>query len=256
MSREFPSIVFGPLHSRRLGVSLGINLMPADVKVCSFDCVYCECGFNGKNKGKIPMREAVHEELKHQLEHMFKLGQTLDVITFSGNGEPTLHPDFEGIIDDTIKARDRFFPDAKVTVLSNSTQIHKPHVFRALNKVDNNVLKFDSAINETMLAIDQPNAKSFTVQWLMEHLKAFKSNLIIQTIFIRGEHKGVQFDNTTDEEVNAWLHALQQLQPKQVMIYALDRPAPVASLEKVSLPELEQIADKARKLGFDVVVAG
>lgn len=255
MSRIFPSIVFGPVHSRRFGASLGINLMPADIKVCSFDCVYCECGFNEKNKGKIPTREAVREELKHKLEHMFKLGQSLDVITFSGNGEPTLHPDFEGIIDDTLDARNRFFPNAKVTVLSNSTRIHKANIIRALQKVDNNVLKFDSAINDTMLAIDQPNAKSFSVHWLMEHLQVFK-NLTIQTIFIRGIHKGKAFDNTTNEEVNAWLHALQQLKPKQVMIYALDRPAPIASLEKVSLAELENIASKARNLGFDVVVAG
>lgn len=256
MSRIFPSIVFGPVYSRRFGASLGINLMPADVKVCSFDCVYCECGFNEKNKGKMPNRETVCEELEHKLAHLFKLGQTVDVITFSGNGEPTLYPEFEEIINDTLKARDKYFPKAKVTVLSNSTCIQKPSVFRALQKVDNNVLKFDSAINETMLAIDQPNAPSFTVQWLVEHLKAFNSKLTIQTIFIRGSHKGKAFDNTTDLEVNAWLHALQQIQPKQVMIYALDRPAPVSSLEKVSLTELDRIADKARKLGFDVVVAG
>lgn len=254
MSRIFSSIVFGPLRSRRFGASLGINLMPADVKVCSFDCVYCECGFNEKNKGKIPTRSAVKEELKHMLAHLFKTGQVVDVITFSGNGEPTLHPEFEGIVADTLALRTQYFPLAKVTVLSNATTIHKPEIIRSLQQVDNNVLKFDSAIESTMRAIDQPNRKSLTVAWLISHFAVF-NNLTIQTIFIRGQYKGNSFDNTTDAEVNAWIHALERIKPKQVMIYALDRPAPVQNLEKVSLQELEAIAKKVRAKGFDIIVA-
>jgi wyosine [tRNA(Phe)-imidazoG37] synthetase (radical SAM superfamily) len=249
-------IIFGPVKSRRLGLSLGVNLMPHDAKVCSFDCVYCECGLNEEKEGRIPSRKEVRLALEKRLSELKEQNIIPDVITFSGNGEPSLHKEFEKIIDDTLVLRDEYMPSAKVTVLSNSTRIDRSSVFRALCKVDNNILKFDSAINETLLAINQPNISSFSVQWLMKHLKKFEGKLLIQTIFIRGEYKGKPFDNTTDAEVSAWISALKEIRPQKVMIYALDRPAPISSVEKVSLEELNTIALRLKEEGFDVIVAG
>ncbi len=253
----FDQIIFGPIHSRRLGLSLGVNLLPIDAKICSFDCIYCECGFNTTMQDSpIPSREQVYLTLEAKLKEMMAEGQIPDVITFAGNGEPTLHKDFEGIIDDTIALRNKFCPTAKVSVLSNSTRIHKPHVFIALNKVDNNILKFDSAIERTMQLMDRPTGKHINVAWFIEHLKKFEGRLIIQTMFLRGEINGERLDNTTDEEVEAWLNALEEIRPQQVMIYSLDREAPTQNLEKVTVEELNHIADKIRERGFDVSVAG
>ena len=253
----FDQIIFGPIHSRRLGLSLGVNLLPIDAKICSFNCIYCECGYNTTmQESPIPTREQVRITLEAKLKEMVTEGQIPDVITFAGNGEPTLHAEFEGIIDDTIALRDTYYPTAKVSVLSNSTRIHKPNVFRALNKVYNNILKFDSAIDRTMKLMDCPVGKDLNVAWFIEHLKKFEGRLIIQTMFLRGEFKGESFDNTTDEEVTAWLNALSEIKPQQVMIYSLDREAPTKTLQKVSVDELNIIADKARKFGFDVSVAG
>ena len=253
----FDQIIFGPIHSRRLGLSLGVNLLPIDAKICSFDCIYCECGFNTTMQDSpIPSREQVYLTLEAKLKEMMAEGQIPDVITFAGNGEPTLHKDFEGIIDDTIALRNKFCPTAKVSVLSNSTRIHKPHVFIALNKVDNNILKFDSAIERTMQLMDRPTGKHINVAWFIEHLKKFEGRLIIQTMFLRGEINGERLDNTTDEEVEAWLNALEEIRPQQVMIYSLDREAPTQNLEKVTVEELNLIADKIRERGFDVSVAG
>jgi len=252
----FNQVVFGPIKSRRLGVSLGINLMPKNGKICSFNCIYCECGYNADYEDKrIPTRTEVSTALEAKLSEMKNNGDKLDVITFSGNGEPTLHKDFEEIIDDTLALRDKYFPNAKVSVLSNSTCIHKPSVFRALNKVDNNILKLDAASQTLVNLIDQP-VGNFTVEKLVENLKKFNGNLIIQTIFLRGEHNGVKFDNSTDEYVTAWLEAIKEIRPKQIMIYAIDRATPEKNLEKLTLDELNHIADKARALGFEVSVAG
>lgn len=252
----FDQVIFGPIHSRRLGLSLGVNLLPIDAKICSFNCIYCECGFNTTiKKFPFPTRMEVQEILEHKLREMASAGERPDVITFAGNGEPTLHPEFESIIDDTIALRNEYCPTAKVSVLSNSSRIHKSHIFNALNKVDNNILKFDSAIDRTMLLLDQPVGKHITVTWLKEQLKRFDGNLIIQTMFVRGSYKGEEFDNTTDLEVSAWLEAMSEIKPKQIMIYSLDREAPVSSLEKVSFVELNKIADIAKAQGFDVSVA-
>ena len=253
----FDQLIFGPIHSRRLGLSLGVNLLPIDAKICSFDCIYCECGFNTTMQDSpIPSREQVYQALEAKLKEMMAEGQIPDVITFAGNGEPTLHKDFEGIIDDTIALRNKFCPTAKVSVLSNSTRIHKPHVFSALNKVDNNILKFDSAIERTMQLMDRPTGKHINVAWFIEHLKKFEGRLIIQTMFLRGEINGERLDNTTAEEVEAWLKALEEIRPQQVMIYSLDREAPTQNLEKVTVEELNLIAEKIRERGFDVSVAG
>jgi len=253
----FNDLIFGPIHSRRLGLSLGVNLLPVDAKICSFDCIYCECGYNTTIKDShIQTREQVREALEAKLKEMKSEGQIPDVITFAGNGEPTLHAEFEGIIDDTMALRNTYCPTAKVSVLSNSTRIHKPHVFNALNKVDNNILKFDSAIDRTMKLMNCPVGKHINVAWFIEHLKKFEGKLIIQTMFLRGEFKGEHLDNTTEPEVEAWLKAMEEIHPQEIMIYSLDREAPTKTLEKVTVEELNVIADKARKRGFNVLVAG
>ena len=253
----FDKIVFGPIHSRRLGVSLGMNLLPVDGKLCSFDCIYCECGLNGERRThtKLPVREEVKAALEEKLSAMQAEGITPDVITFAGNGEPTMHPEFEGIIEDTIAIRDHFFPNAKIAVLSNSTMLHKEGVFRALNKIEDNILKLDSVLDSRIRQLNVPNSPSFTFDRLLEQLCRFKGNLIIQTMFLQGELNGEPVDNTTEVEINGWLEALKKIKPKQVMIYTIDRETPVKNLKKVTKEELEAIADRARREGFDVTVS-
>ena len=242
----FHSTVFGPIHSRRLGTSLGINLSPNDGKVCSFDCVYCEAGYNAQGAGTtgFPSREKVRNELYEKLSEMKERGENLDVITFSGNGEPTLHPDFPEILDDVKALRDEFYPAAKVSVLTNSTRIFSPKVAEALKKADNNILKLDSAIEKTMQLIDQPNSPGFTVDKVVEGLKQFEGSGIIQTMILRGEHDGEKIDNTTPAELDALIQAYKVIKPKEIMIYSLDRSTPEEKLVKVEKEELERIGKK------------
>lgn len=250
----FHSTVFGPIHSRRLGVSLGINLMPDDGKVCSFDCLYCEAGFNSQGRGTtgLPTRAEVKADLEAKLLAMKENGEKPDVITFSGNGEPTLHPEFSGVIDDTIELRDRLCPEAKVSVLTNSTRIFNPEVAEALKKVDNNILKLDSAVEQTMRLIDRPASKDFTVDRVIEGLKQFGGTGVIQTMILRGEHDGIPVDNTTDREIEALIDAYKRIGPKEVMLYSLDRSTPEERLVKVERPELEAIARRIREAGVNV----
>ena len=253
----FHSTIFGPIHSRRLGSSLGVNLSPNDGKVCSFDCVYCEAGYNSQGAGTtgLPTREKVSQDLEEKLSAMKSLGEPLDVITFSGNGEPTIHPQFAEIIDDTIALRDKYFPQVKISVLSNSTRLGDESVVAALRKVDNNILKLDSAINETMRLIDQPASPSFTCEKVVEQIAQFGGQCVVQTMFLRGEHDGQRIDNTTAQEVEALIKAYKQINPRQVMIYSIDRKTPEQQLEKVSREELEVIASQLRAEGFDVMVS-
>jgi len=254
----FDKIVFGPVRSRRLGISLGINLMPVIGKVCSFDCIYCECGLVEKKvkNGKLPCREEVRAALDEKLFEMKSNNADLDVITFAGNGEPTLHPDFKQIVEDTIVLRDHYFPKAKISVLSNATMLQRPVVFEALNKVDNNILKLDSAIQSTMILIDKPQDKTFSVAELVTQLKRFEGNFILQTMFLRGEIDGIKIDNTTQKEVTAWIEVIKKVKPKQVMIYSIDREPPFKTLQKVSKEELNVIADSVRKEGINILVVG
>lgn len=242
----FHSSVFGPIHSRRLGVSLGINLMPNDGKVCSFDCLYCEAGYNSQGPGTtgISAREEVYRQLDAKLSAMHAAGDPLDVITFSGNGEPTLAPDFPGIIDDTIALRDKYYPRAKVSALTNSTRIFDPKVAEALKKVDNNILKLDSAIEPTMRLIDRPNSPEFTVDRVVDSLRQFEGSGIIQTMMLRGEHDGHPIDNTTDREVEALIAAYKKIRPREIMLYSLDRSTPEEKLVKVPLDELKSIGER------------
>ena len=252
----FESIIYGPIHSRRLGVSLGVNLMPEHHKLCTFDCVYCEIGWNSPiSHPQLPTRQEVQAALEAFLSTYDFEQSTIDVITFSGNGEPSLHPDFEGIIEDTCALRDRYCSKAKVSVLSNSTQLGRPDVVRALKKCDNRILKLDSALDETMRIIDQPTNKNLTVRQIMYWLGAFDGDFTLQTCFLRGEHKGQKIDNTSPEELTAWYQAVETLRPKQIMIYVIDRATPCQTLEKLSREEMETIAAPLRTKGYDVIVS-
>lgn len=253
----FTSTIFGPIHSRRLGTSLGVNLMPADGKVCSFDCLYCEAGFNAQGPGTkgIPPREEVARLLEEKLKEMHAGNMPLDVITFSGNGEPTLHPDFNGVVDDVIRLRDKYYPEAKVSVLSNATRLHTPEVVEGLRKVDNNILKLDSAIDETVRIIDRPVGKNYTVADVIAGMKQFDGQCIVQTMMLRGEHDGVRIDNTTDCEIEALVEAYKKIAPKEVMLYSIDRKTPAEHLVKVEREELEKIADRFREAGICVQVS-
>lgn len=251
MTVIYPSPIFGPVHSRRLGVSLGINLLPADGKVCSFDCIYCECGFNADHRPSKPMptREEVREALEARLKDMKANGPFPDVLTFAGNGEPTAHPHFPEIIEDTLALRDQYFPKAKVSVLSNSTFIHRPAVFAALNKVDNNILKLDTVDDGYIHLVDRPAAK-YSVSDIVERLKAFKGNCIIQTMFMKGTYMGKDVDNTSDKYVLPWLEAVKEIAPRQVMIYTIDRETPDQDLEKATHEELDRIVALLSKEGI------
>lgn len=252
MTFLFDEIVFGPVKSRRFGVSLGMNLLPTNYKYCTFNCIYCECGWTFKNnseKIKLPGREEIRSELEKRLLEMKSEGTAPDNITFAGNGEPTVHPDFSGIIDDTIELRNNYFPDAEITVLSNSSLLHKKMVFDALNKVDNNVLKLDSVIEDTFSNLNLP-APGIKLDAIIRDIKKFDGNQIIQTLFVRGSNNGIRVDNTTDAEVDAWLKVVQEIKPKYVMLYPIERDTAAEGLEKISLQELESIAKKVENLGI------
>lgn len=256
MAVIFPSPIFGPVHSRRLGVSLGINLLPADGKICTFDCIYCECGFNAdhRSKEKFPKREEVRAALEARLLDMQQNGPAPDVLTFAGNGEPTAHPHFPGIIEDTLALRNQYFPNAKVSVLSNATFIHRPDVFEALNRVDNNILKLDTVNEEYIRMVDRPNS-SYSVDEIIHYLKAFKGNCIVQTMFLKGSYQGIERNNTSDEYVLPWLETVKMIAPRQVMIYTIDRETPIHELQKATHEELDHIAELIKKAGIAVSVS-
>ncbi|MDD2798118.1 MAG: radical SAM protein [Bacteroidales bacterium] len=257
MSFLFSEIIFGPVKSRRLGTSLGVNLLPTDAKICTFDCIYCECGYNTTVKdGKLPKRSDVKEALEAKLMQMKSAGEAPDVITFAGNGEPTMHPEFPQVVDDTIALRNRYFPNAKISVLSNSTFVRKDVVFEALKKVENNIMKLDSGLDSTVSLIDRPTQSSYSVAGIIKELQKFEGNLIIQTMFLRGTHRGVLVDNTTQEEIEALIGAMKLINPKQIMIYSLDRETPENTLEKVPVEELNLIAEQLRSASIEVSVAG
>ena len=245
----FHSTVFGPIHSRRLGISLGINLMPNDGKVCSFDCLYCEAGFNAQGPGRdgIPSRESVKRQLKKKLESMVAEGHGLDVITFSGNGEPTLHPQFKAVVHDVLLLRDRYFPNAKVSVLSNATQAGKPDVAAALRLVDNNILKLDSAIAATMRALNRPASPGVIPEGVIADLKAFGGQCIVQTMMLRGDYDGRHIDNTTEAEVQALIAAYREIAPREVMLYSIDRKTPAEHLQQVPIDELQAIGQRIQQ---------
>jgi wyosine [tRNA(Phe)-imidazoG37] synthetase (radical SAM superfamily) len=255
----FDSIVFGPVRSRRLGVSLGINLLPVNRKVCSYNCIYCECGWTLNDSDKrlpLPSRSAVYEALRMKLSEMKKQGTGPDVITYAGNGEPTLHPDFSGIIKDSLALRDEFFPEARVSVLSNGSTLHKKSVREALKKVDMNILKLDSAIPATGVKMNQPK-RIRDMERFIHFTDDFGGRFIIQTLFVRGTYRGEVIDNTTPEELEAWRRALERLRPQSVMVYTIDRDTPLGNdLRKVPRAELRAIAESVEALGIPASVSG
>ena len=244
----YPSPIFGPVNSRRLGVSLGINLMPNDGKVCSFDCLYCECGFNAdfRPKHKRPTRQEVKEALTEVLKKRHENHEPLDDITFAGNGEPTGHPDFKAIVEDTVEVRNQYFPEAKLSVLSNATYIYKPEVRDALMLVDNNILKLDTVDMDYIKKLDRPQQPHYDVKDVIEDLKKFDGHVIIQTMFLCGDG----MDNTSEQYVAPWLEAVKDIKPQQVMVYTIDRETPDKLLEKASHETLDAIKARVEALGI------
>lgn len=257
MTSLFHDIIFGPVRSRRLGLSLGVNLLPSESKLCSFDCIYCECGWNAEHPGprRFNDREQMRTRLEAVLRRMIADNTPPDVITFAGNGEPTLHPDFERIIDDTLALRDALCPAARVSVLSNATQLHRDDVRRALLRVDNNILKLDSAFDETVRRMNNPQNPAYSVRGIVEQMKRFEGRMILQTMFLRGICNGIPVDNTTEEEIAAWLRLVGEIRPRQVMVYSLDRDTPCPTLEKVPHEELQTIGARVEALGIPCSVA-
>ena len=255
----FDDIIFGPVKSRRLGVSLGINLLPTKRKICNFNCIYCECGWTKNPKkavSNLPGRMDVYRALEKKLSELKEKNQPPDVITYAGNGEPTLHPEFPGIIDDSITLRNKFFPGAKIAVLSNSTTITNPLIKAALLKVDKNILKLDSAFDSTVKIHNQPLA-SVNVEELIKNLREFKGKLIIQTLFLKGLYNGAVVDNTTPAEISAWLKAIERINPSEVMIYTISRDTPDGGqLNKIPVKELRAIASLVESLGIKTQVSG
>ncbi|HPT11887.1 MAG TPA: radical SAM protein [Bacteroidales bacterium] len=254
----FDSIVFGPVHSRRLGVSLGINLLPVNRKVCTFDCIYCECGWTARKEACVapmPSRKEVYDALREKLISMKAAGKAPDVITYAGNGEPTMHPSFEEIVEDTVALRDEFFPKARISVLSNASNIHLESVRRGLMKVDMNILKLDSANPQTIKTLNNPNP-SYDIEKIKLFMKMFNGRFIVQTMFVRGEYQGKSIDNTTPDEIAAWLDTINDLKPQSVMVYTIARDTPLGNkLTKVSSSELEEIASMVTALGIPVTVS-
>jgi len=253
----FNDIIFGPIKSRRLGTSLGVNLLPRNGKWCNFDCLYCECGFNkdGVDDRKLPGKEDVTASLERVLAHYAASGEKIDTITFSGNGEPTMHPDFSEIIEKTLELRARYSPESKVSVLSNGSGISKAGISSALMKVDNAILKVDSAFDRTTLLINRP-AYAFSIRKLMKELQPLKGKFVLQTMFLRGNFEGNIIDNTTKEEVKAWQDLAVELDPREIMIYTIDRETPAKELSKVSVAEMEEFAAPLRKIGYKVQISG
>lgn len=247
-------LVFGPIKSRRLGNSLGVNLLPKFRKICTFNCVYCECGWNPEicdEKARFVTPQEYEQTLENALKELVGTPKEPNSITFSGNGEPTLHPDFPEIIDITIKLRDKYVPKAVISVLTNGTRIHDDRIFKALLKVDNNICKLDGGTLDVINKINLPNVK-IDIEKYIQCLQRFEGQVIIQTLFLRGKHHNDNIDNTTEEEINLWLEHLKKIKPRKTMIYVIDRETPEKNLEKLSSDEMSKIADKVKALGLNV----
>ncbi len=252
----FDKVIFGPIHSRRLGNSLGINLMPEDIKYCTFNCIYCECGW--AQTSEVEYRHLLHAKemipiLETRFQQLHDNGTQIDSITYSGNGEPTLHPEFEEITNKIIELRNQYYPNTIISCLSNSTQLHRPDVLRTLQAIDNPLLKLDAGTQSMFDAINQP-FKHIDIDELTENLCKFNGQLTIQTLLLRGMHDGKIIDNTTIEEVQAWLERIKQIHPHTVMLYPIDRETPEKELIKLSKEELEKVKEKVEQLGIKTLI--
>jgi len=252
MMRE--TLVFGPIHSRRLGSSLGINLLPERGKLCNFDCIYCECGWNADGLGdrRLPTAEELREALRAKLTDCREAGTPIDSITFSGDGEPTLNPEFPEMIDITLALRDVFFPAAKVSILSNATRIGREAVFEALRKVDNPILKIDAATTELVRRINRPVGGGYDLDEVVANLRRFEGNFVLQTMFLRCP----DFDSTAPENVEGWLRIVRELRPREVMVYTVDRETPLKGIAKVSPEEMAEIVRPLVEEGFKIQIRG
>ncbi len=252
----FHDVVFGPVRSRRLGLSLGLNLLPNDSKYCTFNCIYCECGWTKHTPDanpELPTREEVHDYLEIKLKEMVEEDYLPDVITFAGNGEPTLHPDFPEIVNDTIALRDKYVPKARVTVLSNASMIHKPAVFDALLRLDNNIQKLDAGFQDLFDLINNP-VSPVRLEQLVEDLQKFEGKVIIQSMFLKGKFRNQVIDNTREKECSRWLEQIAKIRPSQVMVYSISRATPLHDLELISTFELKRIAGMVEALGIHATV--
>ncbi|HPB57084.1 MAG TPA: radical SAM protein [Bacteroidales bacterium] len=250
------SIAFGPIRSRRLGSSLGINLLPIVKKICSFDCVYCECGWtldSSMDTSGFFSLEEVNQAIESKLIQCQQDNIPIDSITFSGNGEPTLHPDFPAIVDNLIRLRDQYYPDAIITCLSNSTQLYRDDVREALMKIENPVLKLDAVTEELYQMINAP-VQDVKVAQIMEWLKLFNGQFVLQTLFFSGKIGGVEFDNAKEPHLSQWIDVVLMLKPRKVMLYSLDRETPAENLTKISTKEMEKIAQVIRDKGIPTSV--
>ncbi len=252
----FDDIIFGPVKSRRLGASLGINLLPVSGKFCNFNCIYCECGWStaSEQKNRLPSREEIRIRLEKRLIQISKDHSPLDRITFAGNGEPTIHPEFTGIIDDTVEIRNRLAPGVKIAVLSNASRLDKPEIFEALGRVDQNILKLDSVNEQTVKLLNQP-PPGYSIDRVIDGLMRYQGRFILQTLFVKGEFEGIQVDNSDEGEVKNWLEMVKKVKPEMVMIYTIARDTPIDTLQKIEPEILDGIAARIRKLGIPVQVS-
>ncbi|MDY6289073.1 MAG: radical SAM protein [Bacteroidales bacterium] len=239
--------VFGPIFSRRLGSSLGINLLPEKGKICNFDCIYCECGWNrdGRDDTVLPTAAKVRTDLERMLLKLSAESTPVDSITFSGDGEPTLNPEFPQIIDDTLRLRDRHYPRAKVSVLSNATRVHLPEVFDALRRVDNPIMKIDAPTNELIAKINIP-APGYDIARVVDALRRFEGDFVLQTCMLRSP----DFDSSSPDVILPLLDIVRRLRPREWMVYTIDRPTPMQGLQKFSPQEMKSLAQPIIDEGF------
>ena len=253
----FDSTVFGPVYSRRLGSSLGLNLLPDNKKLCNFNCIYCECGLtprNSNNGNSLPERAVVKRLLEKRLSDPASEREKIDSITFAGNGEPTMHPEFPGILDDVLEIRKKFLPEAKIAVLSNGTLTGHDDIFQALLKTDLNILKMDSFNEATRKIVNCPLTPVSNEQ-LLKQYKRFRGKLIIQTLFFRGLYKGLYVDNTAPDELEALTDAYGEIKPERIMIYTIARDTPYPGLQKVNEKDLRSIAEIIGKRGIKTLIS-
>ena len=250
---HFDDIVFGPIISRRLGTSLGVNLLPSKGKLCNFDCIYCECGWNedGRCDGRLPSYKEVEAAMVGKIVELAENGVKVDSITFSGNGEPTLHPEFERIVDLTLELRDRYYPQAKVSVLSNAVLSGRESVVRALLKVDNPILKIDAGTDELIQKINKP-VGLYRLDEVVRNLKVFEGNFILQTMFLRSK----EFDTTLPDALEAWMDIVRELKPREVMVYTIDRETPDKSLSKYTVEEMTIFVQPLLDEGYNIQIRG
>ena len=251
MLRE--EVVFGPIHSRRLGSSLGINLLPVNGKICNFDCIYCECGWNkdGREDTRIPSAKEVRDALLQKLISLSEQKVVIDSITISGDGEPTLNPEFAEIIDITLQLRDQFYPEARISVLSNATRVDKPEILEALKKVDNPIMKIDAPTNELIAKINRPTGE-YDIKRVVESLRGFDGNFILQTMFLKSD----DFDSSAPQVLNGWMNIVRALHPREIMVYTIDRPTPQEGLKKFTPEEMRHLVAPIIQEGFQVQIKG